>query len=173
LSIVMAMFPRSLPRAAQRSVAAAAAAGRTYNPQEKAKKSFAGQFFNHSFSDNNHSNWECACLDFKATMRRLLKNKVLVCNCLSSVSFIFGLIGQWTFMPKYMETQFHQSASTAALISGDYTCADYTSARGPTRLLSPDARRPLQGCFFFNSLLTKRIGIFNYSALIRECSLVC
>ena len=69
------------------------------------------------------------CIDFKATMRRLLKNKVLVCNCLSSVSFIFGLIGQWTFMPKYMETQFHQSASTAALISGDYTCADYTSAR--------------------------------------------
>jgi len=42
MAVVMAMFPRSLPRAAQRSVAAAAAAGRTYNPQEKAKKSFAG-----------------------------------------------------------------------------------------------------------------------------------
>jgi hypothetical protein len=39
------MFPRSLPRAAQRSVAAAAAVGRTYNPQEKAKKSFAGLDF--------------------------------------------------------------------------------------------------------------------------------
>jgi hypothetical protein len=38
------MFPRSLPRAAQRSVAAAVAAGRTYNPQEKVKKSFAGLY---------------------------------------------------------------------------------------------------------------------------------
>jgi hypothetical protein len=58
-------------------------------------------------------------LDFKATLGRMLKNKVLMCNSLSSVCFVFGLIGQWTFMPKYMETQFNQSASTAALISGD------------------------------------------------------
>jgi Organic Anion Transporter Polypeptide (OATP) family len=49
----------------------------------------------------------------------MLKNKVLMCNNLSSICFTFGMIGQWTFMPKYMETQFNQSASTAALISGD------------------------------------------------------
>ncbi|CAB3383925.1 Hypothetical predicted protein [Cloeon dipterum] len=97
LALFVAMFPRSLPRAAQRSAAAASAAGRTYNPQGKTKKSIA---------------------DFKATISRLLKNRVLVCNNLSTICFVFGLIGQWTFMPKYMETQFHQSASTASLISG-------------------------------------------------------
>jgi solute carrier organic anion transporter family, member 5A len=48
-----------------------------------------------------------------------MKNKVLMCNTVSSIFFTFGLMGQWTFMPKYMETQFYQSASTAALISGD------------------------------------------------------
>jgi solute carrier organic anion transporter family, member 5A len=42
-----------------------------------------------------------------------------MCNTVSSIFFTFGLMGQWTFMPKYMETQFYQSASTAALISGE------------------------------------------------------
>jgi len=42
LAAVMATFPRSLPRAAQRSKAAAVAAGRAYNPQPKVEKSFAG-----------------------------------------------------------------------------------------------------------------------------------
>ncbi|XP_059481796.1 solute carrier organic anion transporter family member 74D-like isoform X2 [Neocloeon triangulifer] len=94
---LMAMFPRSLPRATQRSMAAASAAGRSYDPLKKVEQSFS---------------------DFKAAILRLMKNKVLFCNNMSSVFFAFGLIGQWSFMPKYMETQFHQSASTASFISG-------------------------------------------------------
>jgi hypothetical protein len=45
LAIVLAMFPRSLPRAAQRSVAAAVAAGHTYNPQDKTPISLPGLDF--------------------------------------------------------------------------------------------------------------------------------
>ncbi|KAF4523689.1 hypothetical protein B566_EDAN006060 [Ephemera danica] len=96
-ALVMAMFPRSLPRAAQRNVEAAAAKGVAYTTKTQAKRSFS---------------------DFKKTLKRLLSNKVLVCNCVSSTCMLFGLIGQWVFMPKYMETQFRQSASTASLISG-------------------------------------------------------
>jgi Organic Anion Transporter Polypeptide (OATP) family len=49
---------------------------------------------------------------------RLLKNKVLVCNSISSVCFTFGFLGQWIFLPKYMETQFHKSPSEVSFISG-------------------------------------------------------
>jgi Organic Anion Transporter Polypeptide (OATP) family len=51
-------------------------------------------------------------------MGRLLKNKVLVCNSFSTVCFTFGFLGQWIFLPKYMETQFHKSASEVTFISG-------------------------------------------------------
>jgi hypothetical protein len=57
-------------------------------------------------------------LDFKVALRRLVKNKILVFNSLSTVFFMCGLTGYWTFMPKYMETQFRQSASRSSLITG-------------------------------------------------------
>ena len=59
--------------------------------------------------------------DFKMVVRRLTKNKVLLFNSFSSVCFMFGYIGYWTFMPKYVETQFRQSAATASLITGKHT----------------------------------------------------
>jgi len=54
-------------------------------------------------------------------LRRLTKNKVLLLNSFSSVFFMFGNIGYWLFMPKYMETQFRQSAATSSLITGKHT----------------------------------------------------
>jgi hypothetical protein len=57
-------------------------------------------------------------IDFKMVLNRLAKNKVLLFNSFSSVFYMFGFIGYWTFMPKYMETQFRQSASKSSLITG-------------------------------------------------------
>jgi len=57
-------------------------------------------------------------------LRRLMKNKVLLFNSFSSVFFMFGYIGYWIFMPKYIETQFRQSAATSSLITGKHT--DYS-----------------------------------------------
>ncbi|XP_069675275.1 solute carrier organic anion transporter family member 74D-like [Periplaneta americana] len=94
LALVLAMFPKKLPRAAQRTMAAAAAGETT---QKSTARSFA---------------------DFKMVLTRLAKNKVLLFNSFSSVFFMFGFIGYWTFMPKYMETQFRQSASKSSLITG-------------------------------------------------------
>jgi Organic Anion Transporter Polypeptide (OATP) family. len=54
-------------------------------------------------------------------LRRLAKNKILLFNSFSAVFFMFGYIGYWIFMPKYMETQFRQSASTSSLITGKHT----------------------------------------------------
>ncbi|KAL1129042.1 hypothetical protein AAG570_013574 [Ranatra chinensis] len=56
-------------------------------------------------------------------MKRLFKNKILIFNSISTTLYLLGIIGYWTFMPKYFETQFHKSASTASLIT-DTRC-DY------------------------------------------------
>jgi Organic Anion Transporter Polypeptide (OATP) family. len=70
---------------------------------------------------NNYSYFS----DFKMAVIRLTKNKILVYNSLSFVCFACGLIGYWTFMPKYMETQFRQSASSASLITGRINSTDF------------------------------------------------
>ncbi|KAK7867916.1 hypothetical protein R5R35_005269 [Gryllus longicercus] len=95
LAAFMMLFPRQLPRAAERR--ARRALLHSTPPPQKQKKSIE---------------------DFVVALRRILRSRVLLFNTLSGVCFMFGLIGYWTFMPKYMETQYRQSASRASLISG-------------------------------------------------------
>ncbi|XP_050421876.1 solute carrier organic anion transporter family member 74D-like [Adelges cooleyi] len=83
------LFPRSLPRAVAR---------------------------NKDQSTNGKK--ELLPTDFKTSMKRILSNKILVLNSASSSFFVMGLIGWWTFMPKYLETQFRQSASESNFVSG-------------------------------------------------------
>ncbi|XP_068085644.1 solute carrier organic anion transporter family member 74D isoform X2 [Anabrus simplex] len=90
LAAIMLLFPKHLPRAAQRKAESS-------KPRIQRQKSFK---------------------DFKMTFAKLVKNKVLVLNTCSGVCFMFGYIGYWIFMPKYLETQYRQSAARASLISG-------------------------------------------------------
>ncbi|XP_054274192.1 solute carrier organic anion transporter family member 74D-like isoform X1 [Macrosteles quadrilineatus] len=55
---------------------------------------------------------------FLEMLQRLFNNRLLLCNTFSYVFYMFGVIGYWIFMPKYMETQFHLTASDANLITG-------------------------------------------------------
>ncbi|XP_017300046.1 solute carrier organic anion transporter family member 1C1-like [Diaphorina citri] len=89
----MALFPRSLPRAEIRR--------RLENAGSSAKVKV-----------------EISFKDFKATMKRLWLNKIYRYNTLSSVSYMFGTIGYWTYMPKYLESQFQISASEAGVVTG-------------------------------------------------------
>ncbi|KAI5717977.1 hypothetical protein M8J77_014423 [Diaphorina citri] len=88
----MALFPRSLPRAEIRR--------RLENAGSSAKVKV-----------------EISFKDFKATMKRLWLNKIYRYNTLSSVSYMFGTIGYWTYMPKYLESQFQISASEAGVVT--------------------------------------------------------
>lgn len=89
----MALFPRSLPRAEVRR--------RIENAGSTAKKKVEVSFD-----------------DFKKALKRLWNNKIYRFNTASSVSYMFGLIGYWTYMPKYLETQFQISASEANVYTG-------------------------------------------------------
>uniref|UniRef100_A0A0A9XNJ6 Solute carrier organic anion transporter family member n=3 Tax=Lygus hesperus TaxID=30085 RepID=A0A0A9XNJ6_LYGHE len=91
MAIAMAFFPRTLPREAIRR----------QNSQiySKPKK--------HTSID-----------DFMKTVKRLFNNRILMFNTFSTTFYIFGLMGYWIFMPKYIETQFRKTAADASVITG-------------------------------------------------------
>lgn len=56
--------------------------------------------------------------DFPKAMKRQLKNDILMFRTASSVLHLLPVAGLYTFLPKYMETQFNLPAHDANLISG-------------------------------------------------------
>lgn len=51
-------------------------------------------------------------------MKRLLKNDILMFRTASSVLHILPVAGLYTFLPKYLESQFRLPAHSANMISG-------------------------------------------------------
>lgn len=56
--------------------------------------------------------------DFPKTIRRQLSNDILMFRTASSVLHLLPIAGLYTFLPKYLETQFRLPAHDANLISG-------------------------------------------------------
>lgn len=57
--------------------------------------------------------------DFPKAIKRLLKNDILMFRTASSVLHILPIAGLYTFLPKYLESQFRQTAHTANMVSGE------------------------------------------------------
>ncbi|KAI4454165.1 organic anion transporter [Holotrichia oblita] len=58
--------------------------------------------------------------DFPKTVKRLLKNDILMFRTASSVLHILPIAGLYTFLPKYLESQFRLPTPSANMISGTY-----------------------------------------------------
>ncbi|KAG1660552.1 Solute carrier organic anion transporter family member 1A1 [Nymphon striatum] len=56
--------------------------------------------------------------EFPKVMHRLLGNKILIWRTASSVLHILPIAGLYTFMPKYLESQFRMTAAKASMIAG-------------------------------------------------------
>ncbi|XP_064086298.1 solute carrier organic anion transporter family member 74D-like isoform X1 [Macrobrachium nipponense] len=56
--------------------------------------------------------------DFPRAVRRLLKNEILMLRTASSVLHILPIAGLYTFLPKYLESQFRLPVHSAAMVSG-------------------------------------------------------
>lgn len=56
--------------------------------------------------------------DFPKAVKRLLNNDILMFRTASSVLHILPIAGLYTFLPKYLESQFRLAAHSAAMISG-------------------------------------------------------
>ena len=116
---LIALFPKVLPReAVRRAIAKERNKEKILEsletPPSLKVKSFGFFFFfivlkNGTFFLNT---------DLLQTLKRLLKNKIYVCNNLASVFYCCGQMPYWIFMPKYIETQFKQNASIASFVTG-------------------------------------------------------
>ncbi|KAJ1528035.1 hypothetical protein ONE63_007956 [Megalurothrips usitatus] len=94
---VLGLFPRTLPRAAARRAAQQDVQNKNGEPEDQPKASIR---------------------DMLTTFKRLLQNPTLMCNNAASVFYFFGYMPYWIYMPKYIETQYRQSASSSSLVTG-------------------------------------------------------
>lgn len=108
MALFIGLFPKNLPRAAAR---------KEYQMlQLKSPKQEKNQNEDHEKADEDleeHDEVPASMNDLKNTIKRLLKNKVLMLNNWASVFYLFGFTPYWIFTPKYMESQYKQSASSS------------------------------------------------------------
>ncbi|CAO1324723.1 unnamed protein product [Diamesa tonsa] len=99
----MMMFPKELPRAAVRRKVA-------LERKKRGLKSLEG--------DAPTDEIPASVNDMFITFKRLLKNVTFMLNNAASIFYYFGFMPYWIFTPKYIETQYKQSASTSSLVTG-------------------------------------------------------
>lgn len=97
------MFPKVLPRAAARK-------------REELRRQSS---FNSAPVEPEKPSFK----DMLKTFHRLIRNPTLMYNNLASVFYFFGYIPYWIFTPKYIEIQYHQSASVSSLVTGTVALA--------------------------------------------------
>lgn len=123
---ILACYPRTLPKkpALERELSTVSAKPTPTKPAQRTFKSSyqwkQRNIYWFTWMFNSYLDY-CYNPDFPAALRRLLTNKVLILNNLAGVFFVFALSGYITFLPKYMETQFQQTASRSGLVNGTFS----------------------------------------------------
>lgn len=51
--------------------------------------------------------------DLEKTIKKLFQNKILMANTIASIFYTFGILAFGSTLPKYIEVQFRQTASSA------------------------------------------------------------
>lgn len=105
-SVIMALFPKELPRAAVRRRIAT----------EKERRKNASKL---DLAEKDVEP-ETSLKDFFLTFKRLLKNKLYMYNNLAGTFYVFGFMPFWIFSPKLIETLFRQSSSASSLFTGTF-----------------------------------------------------
>lgn len=101
------MFPRALPRAAAR---------RDYlalKLREEELGDAKGRENGGEMKTTTKDELPSSFADLMETLKRLMKNKILMNNHFAAVFYMFGFTPYWIFTPKYIEMQYKKSASSA------------------------------------------------------------
>jgi len=109
-SLSMFAFPRRLPRKKSK-VASPVRQQRNCNGNKAEHPKSGGQVV---VAQNKNPSLK----DFPKAIRRLLKNEILLLRTASSVLHILPIAGLYTFLPKYLESQFRMAAHVANMIIG-------------------------------------------------------
>ncbi|XP_058831551.1 solute carrier organic anion transporter family member 74D-like isoform X2 [Topomyia yanbarensis] len=106
-ALLIGLFPKQLPRVAVRKRITAEKLKLGMKLIESEKEVVQPT----SFADMIH------------TFKRLAKNKILMLNNFAAVFYFFGFMPYWVFTPKYIETQYKESASTSNFVTGTVALA--------------------------------------------------
>lgn len=106
-SVVMALFPKQLPRAAVRKSIA----------KEKERRRTKENFETLEIEAET----ETSLKDFFVTFKRLLGNKLFMMNNIAGCFYIFGFIPFWIYSPKLIETLYRQSSAASSLFTGTFS----------------------------------------------------
>ncbi|GAB0091795.1 hypothetical protein DMENIID0001_066770 [Sergentomyia squamirostris] len=102
------LFPRQLPRAAERRRLAVLRrqAGKAPDADDPTEENLPASFG-----------------DMMITLKRLFSNKIFMINNCASIFYFFGFTPYWIFTPKYMESQYQKTASDSNLYTGSVAFA--------------------------------------------------
>uniref|UniRef100_U5EK85 Solute carrier organic anion transporter family member n=1 Tax=Corethrella appendiculata TaxID=1370023 RepID=U5EK85_9DIPT len=118
---LLALFPRELPKQQKK------------NKKEKRSSEIPKFMSREELSANKKSALDMSMTDVNdveeiprlkdmpQALMRLVRNKILLYNILSSVFYILGSTGYITFLSKYIEVQFHRAMAEATMITGPVT----------------------------------------------------
>ncbi|XP_071533821.1 solute carrier organic anion transporter family member 74D-like [Panulirus ornatus] len=108
------LFPRKLPTTLKREAKRAA---RLAEKEEKAGGKRRVEFFA-SLAKSQRQEEKPNMKSLGKALKRLFTNKIWVGNLFNTSVYLLGVAGYWNFKPKYLETQFRQSATTASYYTG-------------------------------------------------------
>ncbi|CAB3387511.1 Hypothetical predicted protein [Cloeon dipterum] len=97
MAFLISMFPQTMPRTIIRRREARARGEQVEQSASSEKASLS---------------------DMIDTVKRLLKNKIYMCNTLAAIFYMFGFMPFWMYTPKYIEVQYRVSAARASFFTG-------------------------------------------------------
>lgn len=115
---LMALFPRFLPKKNMgRNLALGALQTKEGLSKDERPLTTGTSFRVEPRPASVHADEKPTLKAFPAALMRLLKNKLLVCNIWSGIFYILGGSAYITFITKYLEVQFQQSAAKASVVT--------------------------------------------------------
>ncbi|KAG7172323.1 Solute carrier organic anion transporter family member 74D-like 3 [Homarus americanus] len=109
------LFPRKLPETLKRE------ARKIVRQADKDDKDGGGQRGVEYFASlvkNKKTEEKPTMKNLLKALKRLFTNKIWVGNLFNTTTYLIGVAGYWNFKPKYLETQYRQSATTASYYTG-------------------------------------------------------
>uniref|UniRef100_A0A1L8DDZ5 Solute carrier organic anion transporter family member n=2 Tax=Nyssomyia neivai TaxID=330878 RepID=A0A1L8DDZ5_9DIPT len=149
---ILFLFPRQLPRAAERRRLAAI--------RRNEGKATGGE-------DINEENLPASFSDMVVTLKRLFCNKIFMMNNCASIFYFFGFTPYWIFTPKYMESQYQQTASDSNLYTGSvafaFTAIGILSSGFVVSRYKPSARKMAAWNCFVGAITA--LGYLSYTQI--------
>lgn len=108
--------------------------------------------------------------DFPTALKRLLLNKLLICNIFSGIFYILGSGGFMTFISKYMEVQFNKTKADSTIVAGPLNILGIVVGLMASGWFITKRKPGTSKVLFWNVILgcTYMVGQFSYMFL--SCS---